>query len=206
MDFVRDVAGWIAAAFSLYGAIVYVRSLWLRTSTTRWSSWLIWSVTSAASLATYYGSGARNTAWVPAVSMLFCWAAFVVAFVRRDRSQRAGGLDSIEIICLLGALAAVPVWALSGSAVNGQILSVGVEVLGYVPVWRAARGESLVSWKFGAIGGAINLAAVPALSFELLLYPVAILTCQLLVIWLAVWPARSASSEVLDPEDGLAAA
>ena len=192
MDFLRQCAGLIAAGLTCVGGVIYVRAILRRTSTTRWSAWMIWTVTSVTSLATYYGSGARESVWVPVAYVAVCAAIFVVALWRRS----PGGLTKIEIICLLGAAFTGVVWWASGSAVWGQAASVTIEMIAYVPIWLAARGENKLAWSLETTGSVLNLMAVSQMTFGLLLYPVALLVCNGIVVVLVYWPVRSVEPEL----------
>jgi hypothetical protein len=130
---------------------------------------------------------------VPAVYAVFCAVAFVAAIVRRS----PGGMERIEVICLAGALSSGLVWWLSGSAEYGQIASVATEVIAYVPIMMDAQGENRLSWMLDTVGSMFNLVAVSALSFGLLLYPVAILVCNAFVVWLIGKRRRSQGQDAV---------
>lgn len=186
MEILREAAGITAAILTLIGGWFYIRAIWLRTSTTRWSAWMIWTVTSVTGLATYYGSGARESVWVAVVCVLLCAAIFVVAVWRRS----PGGLNRVEIFCLVGAVMSGVIWWASGSAVYGQIASVGIEMVAYVPVWLAARGENRLGWRLEMASSVVNLAAISQMTFGLLLYPVALLICNGIVLGMIAWQNR----------------
>jgi hypothetical protein len=188
LDTLRLIAGLVAAGLTCAGGAIYVRAIWRKTSTTRWASWLIWTVTSVTSLATYYNSGARESALVIVGYTFVCASALFAALWRRNEG---GGLTAIEILCLAGAGAAGLVWWLSGSAVHGQVASVIIEVIAYIPIWRAAAGENRTAWSLEASGSVCNLLAISSFTFALSLYPVAILTCNMLVVALILRSART---------------
>ena len=191
MSSMREIAGLTAAGLTCVGGMAYLVAILRRTSTTRWSAWMIWTITSVTSLATYYASGARESIWVPVAYVAVCGAIFVAAVVRRS----PGGLSKIEIVCLSGAALAAVIWWVSGSAVWGQVASVAIEMVAYVPIWLVARKENRTAWSLETCGSIINLLAVSQLTFGLLLYPIAILICNGTVVVLMLWPAR-----VVQPE------
>lgn len=187
LDTLRLTAGIIAAGFACAGGAIYVRAIWRRANTTRWASWLIWTITSFTSLATYYGSGGRESALVIIGYTIVCASALFASLWRRSESGR---LTPLEITCLAGAGIAGLVWWLSGSAVQGQVASVAIEIIAYTPIWRAARGENRTAWSLEATGSAFNMLAISSFTFGLLLYPVAILACNIAVVTLILWSRR----------------
>lgn len=184
MDTLRLVAGLAAAGLTVAGGAIYVHAIWRKTNTTRWVSWLIWTITSFTSLATYYGSGGRESALVIVGYTFVCTAALFAALWRKSESGR---LTLLEMACLVGAGITGLVWWMSGSAVHGQVASVAIEVLAYIPIWRAAQSENRTAWSLEAGGSVFNLLAISSLTFGLLLYPVAILACNVLVVALILW-------------------
>lgn len=192
----RTAAGLTAAALTAVGGWVYLWAVWKQTSKTRWSSWLIWTITSITSLATYYGSGARQSIWVPTIYVLTCAAILAVSLYRRSE----GGLERIEIMCLAGAAASGLVWWMSGSAVCGQIASVVCEVAAYIPIWMTARQENRLGWLLEVAGSALNLLAVSSLQLGLLLYPLAMMVCNGLVVILMYRPLPVPQVESEDSE------
>jgi|GEM_PF-4978201 len=186
MELLWVLAGLVAAGLTLLGGTIYVRAVWRRTSSTRWSSWMIWTITSVTSLATYYGSGARESAWVPVAYVVVCGSIFIVALLRRS----PGGLTNIEYLCLFGAGLSGAVWWVSGSAIYGQLASVAIEVIAYVPIWMAARHEHRLAWSLETAGSVVNLLAISQLTLGLVLYPVALLASNGLVLGLIVWHSR----------------
>lgn len=188
LDTLRLAAGLIAAGFACAGGAIYVHGIWRRTHTTRWVSWLIWTITSFTSLATYYGSGGRESALVIVGYTIVCASALCAALWRRSEG---GKLTALEVICLAGAGVAGLIWWLSGSAVHGQIASVTIEVIAYIPIWRAARGENRTAWSLEATGSVFNMLAISSFTFGLLLYPVAILVCNALLLALILWSQRA---------------
>jgi len=183
MELARQVFGLVAAGLTCISGVAYVRAILRRTSSTKWSSWLIWTVASAASLATYYGSGARASAWVPLAYTVGSAVIFVAALWRRS----SGGLSLAEWLCLAGAGLGLVVWWVSGSAVIGQVACVVVEVAAYIPIWLTAHEENCLAWSTEAIGSLLNMVAIAHFSFGLLLYPSAMLICNSLVVILMVW-------------------
>lgn len=198
MEILRYVAGITAACLSCASGIVYVRAIWRRESKTRWSSWMIWMVTSFTSLATYYSSGARESVWVNVAYTVTCSTIFATAVWRRN----AGGLTKVEIICLAGAALTGVVWWWSGSAVWGQVASVSTEVIAYVPIWMAARGENKRAWILETTGSVINMLAIPHMRFGLLLYPTVILVGSAIVVMLIYRPVRASAEPELELAPG----
>jgi hypothetical protein len=188
VDTLRLTAGLVAAGFACAGGAIYVRAIWRKTHTTRWVSWLIWTLTSFTSLATYYGSGGRESALVIVGYTIVCASALFAALWRRNEGGR---LTLLEMICLAGAGVTGVVWWLSGSAVHGQIASVTIEVIAYIPIWRAAQHENRTAWSLEATGSVFNLVAISSFTFGLLLYPVAILSCNMLVVALILRSQRT---------------
>ncbi len=178
MDLPRQIVGLAAASLTCISCVAFVRAILRGDNTTRWSSWLIWTVASAANLATYYGSGARASVWVPAAYVGVCAAILTAALWRRN----PGGLTKMEVFCLAGAVSSLLVWWASGSAISGQIASVAVEVVAYIPIWLAAREENPLAWCLELAGSGLNMLAIAHLSFGLLLYPTAILVCNAVVV------------------------
>jgi len=187
MDHMRVAIGLIAAGFTCVSCVAYIRAIASGASSTRWSSWLIWTVSSAAGFATYYGSGARESVWVPLAYVVVCAAICAVALWRRSE----GGLSRVEVLCLVGAALSLGVWWVSGSAVSGQVACVVVEVIAYIPIWLTARNENKPAWLLETAGSALNMLAISPLSFALLLYPSAVLACNVLVVALLPWTSRS---------------
>jgi hypothetical protein len=130
---------------------------------------------------TYHESGARASAWAALAYAIYCSVVTVVALLLKNKS----GATKTDGVCVALAIASGGVmwWT---TPLCGQVVSVLAEVIGYVPILRDHREEDPVAWSLDFGSNVVNMAAVTALTFGLLLYPTVIMVCNGVVVWLVM--------------------
>lgn len=151
------------------------------------TSWFVFAVLSAVAAASQFAAGAGSGAWL-ALGSAFGFATVFALSVRVG----IGGRSPSDLVTLGLTAASVLVWLTSGRPLFGIIAVVVAEVAAIVLTVRkelALPGtERPESWAIDAVAGVLALAAVPAVTFAHMLYPV---HHTIVNVWVVATVARS---------------
>jgi hypothetical protein len=170
---VSDLAPLLGAAAALIGLAdmaPYVRDTLRRTTRPHRGTWLIWTVLAVVVSLSQHADGGS---W--SVAMAVAQAAtngLVLALAIRFGTGGASALD-VTLIALAGA--GVAGWLLAGDPLCATACVVAADLIAagmMVPkTWRDPRSETMSTFAWASLAGALSAAAVGALDPSLLLYP-----------------------------------
>ncbi len=187
--FIGKVAGIVTAvAFVPY----MISTLKGKTKPQR-ATFAIWAAVGIVSLASYIASGATDTIWV-------VWAYAILGIVVFILSLKygVGGFEKLDVICLSGAAIGIILWITTSDPHYALYLSVLCELLGYIPTIKKTyyqpETEDKLAWIIAWFGGFLNLFAINALAFDIIIYPAYVILIDTVVVLLILVPRKSAKS------------
>lgn len=149
--------------------------------------WLIWTLSNALILLSYYELGARETIWMSLAFTVGPAIVTVLSFIYGGR-QGWGLYDQIYLV--IAAVAAVR-WVFFGNVLFALIINLAVTYISYIPrIRRLAFSKELEpekpeDWALYAIGAALTVIAIPEWTIEIALLPVVVFFMNSLVLTLA---------------------
>ena len=168
---VAPVLGVLAGVVAVADTIPYVRDTLRGTTRPHRGTWLIWGVLATVVCISQRADGASWSlimAGAQAVVTCLVW----VLSIRRGE----GGVGVGEVIMVGVAMGGVVGWIVADEPIVATACVVAADLIGaamMVPkTWRAPDSETLSTYAFASVGGALAAGAVGGLDPALLLYPI----------------------------------
>ncbi len=165
------VLGVSAGAIGIADTIPYVRDTLRGVTRPHRGTWLIWGVLAVVVCLSQYADGASWSLIMAAVQAVLTSLIFVLSIRRGE-----GGLSPTELVMIAIAAGGVVGWIVADEPLVATVCVVAADLIGaamMVPkTYRDPQSETLVTFAFASVGGALAAGAVGAVDVSLLLYPV----------------------------------
>jgi hypothetical protein len=165
------IFGLAAGLVGVADTIPYVRDTLRGATRPHRGTWLIWGVLAVVVCLSQYADGAS---W----SLVMAGAQAVLTALIFGLSIRhgEGGLRPVEVVMIAVAATGVIGWIVAEEPLVATACVVVADLIGaamMVPkTYRDPESETLITFAFASLGGALAAAAVGAVDLSLLLYPV----------------------------------
>ncbi len=170
MTDIAPVLGVMAGAIGVADTIPYVRDILRGSTRPHRGTWFIWGVLAVVVCLSQRADGASWSLIMAATQAVLTSLIFVLAIRRGE-----GGVTRIELVMVVVAGAGVAGWILADEPVVAIACVVAADLIGaamMVPkTHRDPESETLVTFAFASLGGALAAGAVGAIDISLLLYP-----------------------------------
>jgi len=165
------VLGLAAGLIGVLDTIPYVRDTLRGSTRPHRGTWLIWGVLAVVVSLSQYADGASWSLVMAGVQAVLTSLVFVLS-VRRGE----GGVSRADITMIAIAGAGVTGWIVADEPIVATACVVAADLIGaglMVPkTYRDPDSETLITFAFASLGGALAAGAVGAIDVSLLLYPV----------------------------------
>jgi hypothetical protein len=165
------VLGLAAGAIGVADTIPYVRDTLRGVTRPHRGTWLIWGTLAIVVCLSQYADGASWSLIMAAVQAVLTTLIFILSIRRGE-----GGLSTVELVMIAIASGGVIGWIVADEPLVATACVVAADLIGaamMVPkTWRDPGSETLVTFAFASLGGALAAGAVGAFDLSLLLYPV----------------------------------
>ena len=165
------VLGISAGLIGIADTIPYVRDTLRGSTRPHRGTWLIWGVLAVVVCLSQYADGASWSLIMAGVQAVLTTGIFVLSIRRGE-----GGVSRVEQLMIAIAGAGVFGWIVADEPLVATACVVAADLLGaamMVPkTYRDPESETLVTFAFASLGGALAAGAVGAIDLSLLLYPV----------------------------------
>ena len=165
------VLGLLAGGIGIADTIPYVRDILRGMTRPHRGTWLIWGVLAIVVCVSQYADGASWSLVMAAVQAVVTSLIFVLS-IRRG----TGGLTATELVMIAVAGIGVLGWVVADEPLVATACVVAADLIGagmMIPkTYRDPDSETLVTFAFASLGGALAAGAVGAIDVSLLLYPV----------------------------------
>ena len=199
------VLGLAAGLIGVLDTIPYVRDTLRGATRPHRGTWLIWGVLAVVVCLSQYADGASWSLVMAGVQAVLTSLIFVLSIRRGE-----GGLSRAEHAMIAIAGAGVIGWIVADEPIVATVCVVAADLIGaamMVPkTYRDPESETLITFAFASLGGALAAGAVGAIDVSLLLYPVyycVINGAIALLIWErrahAGWSGSTARTSVPSP-------
>ncbi len=167
----KDFLGVITILLSLVSAIPYCRAIILGRIRPHIFTRLIWGLTAAIVLAAQIAEHAGPGAWSTGMAAIVCFLAVVLSLRNGDRH-----ITRFDWICLVLALAAIPLWYVTDDPLGAVILVTAIDGVGYLPsfrnIWRRPHDDMVYAFALSTLRHSIAIGAMEHYSLTNLIYPV----------------------------------
>jgi hypothetical protein len=164
------VLGLAAGLIGVLDTIPYVRDTLRGSTRPHRGTWLIWGVLAVVVSLSQYADGASWSLVMAGVQAVLTSLVFVLSIRRGE-----GGVSRADITMIAIAGAGVVGWIAVDEPLVATICVVAADLIGaglMVPkTYRDPHSETLVTFAFASLGGALAAGAVGAIDVSLLLYP-----------------------------------
>jgi hypothetical protein len=165
------ILGLAAGLIGVLDTIPYVRDTLRGSTRPHRGTWLIWGVLAVVVSFSQYADGASWSLVMAGVQAVLTSLVFVLS-VRRGE----GGVSRADITMIAIAGAGVTGWIVADEPIVATACVVAADLIGaglMVPkTYRDPDSETLITFAFASLGGALAAGAVGAIDVSLLLYPV----------------------------------
>lgn len=179
----HGIFGLTAAAVALAAFPVYIHSIIKGRTRPSRVTWWILGLSGTLLAASYYASGARDTAWI---AIAYAAGYIVVALLSLQYGHSKWTLT--DSVCLALALLSGGLWWLLDNPLIALYVNVGIDVLGILPTmyktYRKPSTESRTAWLMDVVAAVFALLAIEEWTFAIALYPVYLLltNCVILIL------------------------
>ena len=171
MPDLAPILGLLGGAVGVADTIPYVRDTVHGSTRPHRGTWLIWGVLAIVACASQRADGASWSLIMAAVQAVLTSLIFLLSIRRGE-----GGLSPTEAVMIAIAGAGVIGWIVVDEPLVATACVIAADVIGaamMVPkTYRDPESETLVTFAFASLGGALAAGAVGAIDLSLLLYPV----------------------------------
>ena len=165
------VLGLTAGLIGVLDTIPYVRDTLRGSTRPHRGTWLIWGVLAIVVSLSQYADGASWSLVMAGVQAVLTSLVFVLSIRRGE-----GGVSRADITMIAIAGAGVIGWIAADEPLVATACVVAADLIGaglMVPkTYRDPHSETLITFAFASLGGALAAGAVGAIDVSLLLYPV----------------------------------
>ena len=165
------VLGVLAGGIGIADTIPYARDTLRGATRPHRGTWLIWGVLAIVVCLSQHADGASWSLVMAAVQAVLTTLIFVLSIRRGE-----GGLSTTELAMIAIAAGGVAGWVVADEPIVATVCVVAADLIGaamMVPkTYRDPESETLVTFAFASLGGALAAGAVGAVDLSLLLYPI----------------------------------
>lgn len=193
---IKVVLGLIAGIIAFLAYIVYIISIFRGGSKPNRATWWIWSFMGLVLALSYHFSGAENTIWVPYVEFLGPLSIAILSIKYGE-----GGLDDkTDLFCLLGAFISVLLWIIFNNPVIALVTNLAIDSFAIIPTIKKSylrpEGEDFWAWFGTGLADSLNMFAVERFTFAVLVYPIYMLTSDLIIIFILLFKKKGIMKDV----------
>lgn len=165
------IIGLAASIIGLAGFVPYIFGILNRRTIPHKVSWLVWSALGILTAASYYASGARESALLPVAN---AFAHVVVAGL--SLKYGTGGWSRTDKMSIIGAVLGLVLWAFTNEPFAALLVTIIVEAIGAVPTvlktFHNPQSEDRLAWSLFLVANFLNLLAVGSWTLSIASYPV----------------------------------
>ena len=183
------ILGLAAGVVGVLDTIPYVRDTLRGATRPHRGTWLIWGVLAVVVCLSQYADGASWSLVMAGAQAVLTGVIFALSIRHGE-----GGLRPVEMVMIAVATVGVIGWIVADEPLVATVCVVAADLIGaamMIPkTYRDPDSETLITFAFASLGGALAAGAVGSLDLSLLLYPVYYCVINA-AIALLIWERRS---------------
>lgn len=182
----KTILGLIAAAVAVINYLPYLIGVIKKTLKPHAFSWIIWTLMTSITFVAQLSDGAGPGAWATGATAV---TLFIIAILAsRNRGYNITFSDKLSFV---GALAAIPIWLITGNPLWAVIVVVTIESLGFFPTYRKAFShphvESATAFVLTIVKYCLALAALENYTLTTTLFPIALIVLSSALVFEILW-------------------
>lgn len=190
----HELVGIVAGVLSFIAYPIYIKDILAGNTKPSRVTWWVLALLNAVLVAAYYGSGARDTIWIP-VSYAFGFT--VIALLSLKYGE--GGWERTDSVALIGAGISLLLWWLLQSAEIALFLIILTDFIGLLPTivksFKRPWTESRFSWGVAFVASALNILAIEKWTLPVSSYPIYVAITNGLITLFIFFPFRKERPE-----------
>lgn len=171
MDGLAPLLGVLAGVVGVFDTIPYLRDVFWGSTRPHRGTWLIWSALAIVVCFSQWADGASWSLIMVLTQAVLTTAVFAVAIFRGQ-----DGLTAVELMLIAIAGVGIVGWLVSGEPIVATACVVAADLIAVAMMapktYRDPLSETLATFVFASIGGALAAGAVGAFDASLLVYPI----------------------------------
>ena len=152
-------------------------------------TWIVWAPVMGINAAARTTAHAGPGAWASWTGFGAVIAVAIIASFKGERQITRG-----DIIALVAALSAIPLWMLTEDPLLAVILVTFIDAVAYYPTirksWLRPREEAVFNFAASNAVHVLSVLATVSYSWTTLLYPLVVFTCNTVLIGIILWRRR----------------
>jgi len=181
-----EFLGLLSGAIFIIADLPYIRDILRGKTKPHRTSWFLYFVINAVNVANQAASGATHSLWLPIAATIITFVIFILSI-----SRGVGGFSRLDIICLLGAIGGLLLWAIFKTPVASTISNITAASLAVIPTIKKSythpHTETAITYLIASISGLLAAFSVGSLNIRLLLLPLHDFVIQFGIYCLLLW-------------------
>lgn len=185
----QEMTGYIGGILVLLSCLLYMWSIVKGKTVSNKVTWGVWTLVTALTLFTYYGTnGLASSIWTLVAYLIGTLCIFVLLLLY----AQGGQWTWLERFVIVGVVATVVAWVLFRSSELAMTLVLIVDILGSLLVvkyaFKSPSGEYGPAWYLAFIGNLVNLIAIAKWDYNNAVYPLYLTVLTVTVSILVAFP------------------
>jgi hypothetical protein len=185
----KAIFGAISALAFPVAYIPYIRGILNRSVKPHAFSWIVWALNGGIVFAAQWIKGAGPGSWLTGVLTLLMIAVALMSLKFGEKHITRGDWTSFLV-----ALAAIPLWVMTEDPTLSVVMLTMADCIGYYPTFRKSHvkpwEENLLTWIICTAGFTLSLFAIEKRSVATVIYPLATMMINVVLISMLVWWRR----------------
>ncbi len=175
----------VATMVAIYSYIPYFRDIFKGKTKPHAFSWLVWFLLTAIAFVAQLSDGGGAGAYVTGFTAFVAFFIFMTAIFRGEKN-----ITKSDWACLIGAFAAMGLWAVTSQPLLTVILISIIDALGFLPTFRKSyyrpHQETMQTFMLSSVKYAIAIVALSNYSLVTILYPASLIVMNILFVGMLI--------------------
>ena len=173
MSDLKNIVGIVAVFLTFIGYIPYIKDVISGKTVPHVYSWFLWGFVTLIAFALQVSAGGGIGAYVTFTAGLLCTIVFIIGFTKKGKKD----ITQVDTIFFILALIALGFWLIAKQPVISEILTTGVDLLGFAPTirksWNKPYSETLSFYLLNTIRFILAVFSLQRYTIVTALYPLA---------------------------------
>jgi hypothetical protein len=192
------ILGAVSAILVFVGYLTYFKGVLFGGTKSHAFSWLIWGVLNALVFFASTSKGAGAGAWAVGASGALNFIIFGIALFKGEKE-----ITLTDKVCLLAALVAIAIWAITADPLGSIILLTVADQVGFIPTFRKAykkpAEESVTIFILSCVSYVMSLFALQTINLVTALYPATLVIGDTIFVLMVLYRRSGGGQRRVDP-------
>ncbi len=187
----HEILGLLAGILAFLPCPLYVYAILKGETKPDRVTWWVLALVSAMIVGTYQSVGAHETIWLP---LGYTASFLIVAIFSLRYGDGPAHLNTLDRICLAGALVSIVVWQFLESPFLALLMNMVIEVIALTPTvvkaYTRPQTEDASAWVVTTAASILNLFAISLWTLDIALYPVYVFLTNAAIMYIIIRPRK----------------